>query len=107
MTVAVLYRWRVKQGMEDQFEAAWAEGTRVIHQRCGSFGARLHKGEDGLYWSYALWPDDETRKSCFQSGVPDHPSFARMQDAVAEYLGETVLAPAVDLLDKIPDKDHG
>lgn len=108
MTVAVLYRWRVRQGMEDKFVEAWAEGTRVIHERCGSYGARLHKGADGLYWSYALWPDEETRKKCFESGVPDHPSFGRMQAATADFLGETVLEPAVDLLDRMPDmsEDH-
>ncbi len=57
MPLAVLYRWRIKAGKEAEFRAAWVEGTRLIHARCGSYGARLHQGAEGLFWSYALWPD--------------------------------------------------
>jgi hypothetical protein len=103
MSLAVLYRWRVAPGKERQFEDAWAEGTRLIHRRCGSHGARLHKGADGLYWSYALWPDEDTRRRCFKEGdVTKDPCFARMQDAVAEHFDEIVLDPRVDELDTMP-----
>lgn len=102
MSIAILYRWRVKPGMEAQFRQAWAEGTGLIHQACGSHGARLHQGNDGLFWSYALWPDEETRKRCFrESGVLKHPAFPRMQDAVAEHFDEIILTPEVDLLDPL------
>lgn len=106
MSIAILYRWRVKPGREAQFRQAWVEGTALIHQRCGSYGARLHQDSSGLFWSYALWPDEETRKRCFrESGVLDHPAFPRMQDAVAEYFEEVQLEPCDDLLQPLSMTD--
>ncbi|WP_425409635.1 antibiotic biosynthesis monooxygenase [Hyphococcus sp.] len=105
MSLAVLYRWRADPAKAKQFEDAWAEGTRLIHQKCGSYGARLHKGEDGLYWSYALWPDEETRKNCFKdTSITEHDSFARMQDAIIETYDEIVLTPVVDELRGLEEK---
>ncbi|AGA33951.1 antibiotic biosynthesis monooxygenase domain protein [Thioalkalivibrio nitratireducens DSM 14787] len=108
MSIAILYRWRVRPGYEAQFRQAWVEGTALIHQRCGSFGARLHEGEDGLFWSYALWPDEECRQRCFRgSGVLDHPAFPRMQEAVAEHFKEVRLEPCDDLLQPLPATTRG
>ena len=104
MTIAILYRWRVDPAKARQFEQAWADGTRLIHKVCGSYGARLHRGKDDLYWSYALWPDQKTRRRCFEEeGVIKHGSFMRMQDAVAEHFDEVVLEPCVDLLDPMTE----
>ena len=99
MSIAVLYSWRVKSGMETQFRAGWVSGTRAIHRRCGSYGARLHRAADGTFWSYARWPDDASRKACFAAGaVFQDPGFARMQAAVAESFDEVVLDLTDDLL---------
>lgn len=99
MTIAVLYRWRVKPGMEKQFREGWASGTRAIHARCGSYGATLHDGGDGTFWSYARWPDDGTRKACFSGGgVQSDPGFAIMAEATAETFDEIVLEVVEDLL---------
>lgn len=107
MTLAVLYRWRVDPAKTKQFETAWAEGTRLIHETCGSYGARLHKGEDGLYWSYALWPDEETRVHCFKdTDVMKHACFARMQGAVVEHFDEIALEPCVDRLRAPPENKN-
>lgn len=104
MSIAILYRWRTDPAKAKQFEDAWAEGTKIIHEKCGSYGARLHKGEDSLYWSYALWPDEATRKRCFEdSDITEHESFARMQDAIVESFDEIVLTPVVDLLRGMED----
>jgi hypothetical protein len=99
MTIAVLYRWRVQPGMEDQFREGWVEGTRAIHARCGSFGARLHEAGDGVFWSYASWPDEETRKACFADGsIFSAPGFGKMREAVAETFDEIPLEITDDLL---------
>lgn len=104
MSSAVLYRWRVDPAKERAFEDAWGEGTRLIHETCGSWGARLHKGKDGLYWSYALWPDEETRRRCFKAtDVMKHESFATMRAAILETFDEIVLDPRVDVLDEMPE----
>lgn len=106
MAIAVLYRWRVDPAKAAQFEDAWAEGTRLIHARCGSYGARLHRSDDATYWSYALWPDEETRKRCFSgTDVTGHESFARMQDAITERFDEIRLEPCVDLLRPLKESD--
>lgn len=100
MTIAVLYRWTVKPGMEEQFRQGWVEGTRAIHKHCGSYGARLHKNADGVYVSYARWPDEETRQAC--SGKVDHSKdgFPEMREATEEFLGEELLPITDDLLDE-------
>ncbi len=103
MTVAVIYRWRVRPGMEAQFARAWGEGTRAIHERCASFGARLHKVEtepdtaaDGSLWvSYARWPSEAARKACFRDNDFRDLGFAAMRAAVRETLPE-IAATIVD-----------
>ena len=92
MTSAVLYRWRLKPGRESDFEAAWAEGTRRIHEACGSHGAALHTDEDGIYWSYALWPSETARQACFtENDWFSQDCFQTMQDCIAERFEETRL----------------
>lgn len=89
MTSAVLYRWRLKPGRDAEFRAAWTEGTRRIHQTCGSHGATLHQDADGLYWSYALWPDETVRKACFsENDWFSQDCFVTMQDCIAERFDE-------------------
>lgn len=99
MTDAVLYRWKLKPGRETEFETAWAEGTRRIHAACGSYGAILHRGEDGLYWSYAAWPDEATRKTCFTNhDWFSQDCFKTMQACIAERFDEIRLTVAEDAL---------
>lgn len=89
MTTAVLYRWRLKPGRDAEFREAWAEGTRRIHSACASYGAALNRGDDGLYWSYAVWPSEVVRRTCFR----EHDWFSQdcfrtMQDCIAERFEE-------------------
>jgi RimJ/RimL family protein N-acetyltransferase/heme-degrading monooxygenase HmoA len=101
MTIAVIYRWRVKPGMEAQFAEGWSEGTAAIHERCASFGARLHRPRDGDVWvSYARWPDEASRKACFKNNDFRQLGFAKMREAVAETLPETALDIVDDQLDE-------
>lgn len=99
MSRAVLYRWRARPGMEDQFRRGWVSGTRAIEKTCGSFGAVLHQGEDGTFWSYARWPDEATRKACFEDGsIFADPGFEEMSQATAETFDEITLDVTDDLL---------
>lgn len=102
MTIAVIYRWRVKPGLEEQFARGWSEGTAAIHERCASFGARLHRPRDGgdVWVSYARWPDEASRKACFAANDFRQLGFAKMREAVAETLPETVLNIVDDQLDE-------
>lgn len=56
---AVLYRFDVKPGMEEQFLHSWTELTRLIYRYEGSLGSRLHQSTDGAYIAYAQWPNRE------------------------------------------------
>lgn len=102
MTVAVLYRWTVKPGMEAQFREGWLHGTRAIHARCASFGARLHRAPDGAFVSYAVWPDEATRKRCFAENDFSEEGFDQMRAAVAAYHGEERLEILDDALEPPP-----
>ena len=59
-----LYRWKIKSGMEKQFEESWSAVTKAIREQCGSYGSRLHLAQNGEYFAYAQWPDISTREKC-------------------------------------------
>lgn len=57
---AVMYRWRLKAGREEQFADAWAEMTDEFLEVHGGLGSCLHKSDDGLWVAYARWPNRKT-----------------------------------------------
>lgn len=96
---AIVYRWRVKDGSEDAFTRAWAQLTDTIRGRCGSFGSRLHRAEDGSWVAYAVWPDRATWEAC----TPDDPAAATaMREAVEEDFEPLHLTVTDDRLAAIP-----
>ncbi len=96
---AVLYRWRLHPGQEQQFIAAWSGITAALHDRRGSLGARLHRGEDGIWYSYAQWPSAEARRLAFAGPPIDPAASAQMRAAIAESFPEVVLESVADFLD--------
>ncbi len=96
---AVLYRWRIHPDHEPQFVEAWSKITARLHAERGSRGARLHKGGDGLWYSYAQWPSAETRSRAFAGPPLDAEASAQMKAAIAESFPEIVLTPVADLLE--------
>lgn len=93
----VLYRWRLHPGSEPSFVAAWSRITDLLRSEAGSLGSRLHKGDDGLWYAYAQWPDDATRQRAFALDVAPAAS-ARMRAAIAESFPEVVLESVSDYL---------
>ncbi|MGW2865250.1 antibiotic biosynthesis monooxygenase family protein [Streptomyces sp. NPDC001205] len=92
---AVVYRWRLQQGKEQQFIEGWHRMTAAIHRQCGSYGSRLHRADDGTWLAYARWPTPEAREQC---ALPDPEAAAMMSDAIAERLPEARLHIVDDLL---------
>lgn len=94
---SVLYRWRIRPGMEAAFIEAWTEVSQDL-KRKGSLGSRLHRGPDDLWYSYAQWPSAEARTAAFDlpSGAPA--ASAVMKEAIAERLPEIVLESVSDLM---------
>ena len=95
-----LYRWRLRPGAEDAFVAAWTEATQAL-LRAGSLGSRLHRGDDGLWYGYAQWPDAARRDAAF-SASGTSPASARMRDCILETLPSVALAPVADFLQPLP-----
>ena len=94
----VLYRFRVKGGMEDQFIEAWSTITLNLRDQRGGLGSRLHKGADGIWYAYAQWPSAEVRSAAFNEPHVDPAASRRMRDATEESFPEIVLDPVADLL---------
>ena len=94
---AVLYRWRLHAGSEESFVQAWSRISELLRQR-GSLGSRLHKGADGLWYSYAQWPSAQARDDAFALGAADPEASEIMRTAISERLPERVLTPIADYL---------
>ena len=58
--ICVLIEFIVKPGQEDEFVAAWTDLTRIIRERFGSRGSRLHRAGEDRFIGYAQWPDAAT-----------------------------------------------
>lgn len=95
---AVLYRWRLHPEKESQFIEAWSQVSEKLLLERGSLGSRLHKGNDGLWYSYAQWPSAAVRKKAFSLPSVDTDALAGMQDAVAESLPEIILESVSDFM---------
>ena len=94
----VLYRWRLHPSMESSFVAAWSRITELLRTERGSLGSRLHKGNDGLWYSYAQWPSAKARGEAFALGSVDSSAGAAMEAAIAERFPEIALESVADFL---------
>ncbi|MBL8522427.1 MAG: antibiotic biosynthesis monooxygenase [Betaproteobacteria bacterium] len=95
---AVIYRWRLKPGKEEQFIDAWVRITQLYVEHRGGLGSRLHKGPDGIWYAYAQWASADARTAAFAGPSLDADAGSRMRDAIAESFDEIVLRPVADLL---------
>jgi len=62
----VLYRWRIKPNLEQQFVENWSARTAYLREKYDTLGSRLHRGNDGIYYSYAQWESAEQREQAFR-----------------------------------------
>jgi len=93
----VLYKWRIKPGLERQFTENWSALTQYFLESCGSLGSRLHVGDDGLYYGYAQWPDAAARDNARLDVGLEHARL-HMKEAIEESFPETVLESIDDYL---------
>ena len=56
---AVIYKFDVKKGREEEFKMAWKKLTKAYLEFSGSMGSRLHTDESGNFIAYALWPNQQ------------------------------------------------
>jgi len=95
--LVVLYRWRLHPGSEASFIEAWSRVTELLRSHAGSLGSRLHRGNDGIWYGYAQWPNDQTRQCAFAQSL-DPAALTQMRAAIAESLPEVLLEPVSDFL---------
>ncbi|WP_322013536.1 GNAT family N-acetyltransferase [Paraburkholderia sp. J12] len=93
----VLYRWRLHAGSEDAFIQGWTRLSDQLRSR-GSLGARLHRGSDGIWYSYAQWPSAQVRADALSMGNLDEAAKKKMRAAIAESYPEIILEPVSDSL---------
>lgn len=95
---AVVYRWRLVEGKEEQFRAAWERVTLALLTHRGALGSRLHRTEDDTWLAYAQWPDRETWQRSRDAEPIDAASLDQMRDAVKESFDPVLLQPISDHL---------
>ena len=95
---AVLYRWRLHEGAEESFVSAWSRISELLLSKSGSLGSRLHRGPEGLWYSYAQWPSAEARDQAFARESVDPEAGRQMRAAIAESLPEIVLESVSDFM---------
>src|SRR3546814_139245 len=98
---AVLYRWRIHPGAEDAFIQSWARISELLLSERGSLGSRLHRGPDGIWYSYAQWPSSQARDDAFALGSVDPEVSEQMAKSIAERLPEIVLESVADFMQPI------
>ncbi|HET7592945.1 MAG TPA: antibiotic biosynthesis monooxygenase [Rhodanobacteraceae bacterium] len=101
--MVVIYRWRLRPGMEATFTQAWSRVTELLRAR-GSLGSRLHRGAEGIWYGYAQWPSAKARADAFAPGPVDEAATAQMRSAIAERFPEIILEPVADYL--VPLRHH-
>ena len=77
---AVLYRWKLKSGKDEDFVAAWKRHVEVLSAESDLIGSRLHKADDGTFVAYSYWP---SRKAWEKAQAEPPKSAARALMAAA------------------------
>jgi hypothetical protein len=96
---AVVYSFKIIDGMENVFVNAWTELTNLIYKYEGSYGSRLHKVDENFFIGYAQWPDRETWQLSGEK-LPDTASGFRklMRECCSEIKTEYEMNVVQDLL---------
>ena len=95
---AVMYRWRIRDGMEERFQHAWEVVTKALRAERGALGSRLHRAEDGTWIAYAQWPTRSAWERSRELGSPDPAVAATMREATEESFAPLLMCPVCDHL---------
>lgn len=95
---AVIYRWRLRRGMEQQFQEAWATVTETFMAERRALGSRLHRDDDGDWVAYAQWPSRQAWEVSSEVGPADEEVSASMAEAIEKSYPPIPLDPVQDYL---------
>ncbi len=95
----VLYRWRIKPNLESQFVENWSARTAYLREKYDTLGSRLHRGNDGIWYSYAQWESADQRTQAFalEANTISEAS-QKFQEAIEEIFPEIQLEIVSDLI---------
>lgn len=93
-----MFRWRLHSGKEASFVQAWSALSELFLLKHGSLGSRLHKGPDGIWYSYAQWPSAQARENAFSGPPVDVNAERKMQEAILESPPPLVLESVADFM---------
>lgn len=96
--LAVIYRWRIRVGMEERFRQAWEVATRLLMEERGALGSRLHRAEDDTWIAYAQWPEKKAWERSRELGSVNPASSAAMREATEESFEPVLMRPVCDHL---------
>ena len=94
----VIYRWKLKPGLEEQFRHGWEATTQLLMSTRGALGSRLHRAEDGTWIAYAQWPSKAAWEEHRRLGPADPEASRLMLEAEAEADAPILLTPIADYL---------
>jgi quinol monooxygenase YgiN len=95
---AVIYRWRVAAGKEQQFQRAWESLTRELLASAGSLGSRLHRTSDRVWVAYAQWPSREAWERAAVSSKQGQAAVSSLLAAAEERFEPILLESVADYL---------
>lgn len=101
----VIYRFKVKDGLDAQLIDPWEELTELIYHHCGSLGSKLHTSQNANeYIAYAQWPSREAWEADGSAEFKTLASAPRqlMRDACDEIETLFELSPISDMLKNQP-----
>jgi quinol monooxygenase YgiN len=93
-----LYRWKVKEGHEQNCLEGWHRRTQEIYRQYGSLGSRLHQAEDGTWVAYAQWPDRQTYDAAQSIPVIDSEARTMFRESIEEMYPDLYMNVTDDLL---------
>lgn len=94
---AVVYRWRVIAGREEESVRAWEEVTVALRHE-GALGSRLHRVADGTWLAYAQWPNRHAWETTTVKSPEAEAALRRFQETIEERLEPLLLEPVADYL---------
>ncbi|WP_194768226.1 antibiotic biosynthesis monooxygenase family protein [Tamlana sp. I1] len=100
----VIYRFIVKQNLDQDFIKYWKGLTDLIYKYEGSLGSRLHKEKPNHYIAYAQWPS----KTVFENSGGKLPIEAnRYRDAMRLACEKIEISNKLEVIeDLLTDKIH-
>ena len=96
--IAIIYRFKIKKGMDKQFSTNWALMTQEFRDIHGGLGSCLHQSDENLWTAYARWPDRDAFEK--KKEIVNTEARSKMHECIEERLPTEVLDIKNDMLVK-------